>query len=181
MTTATSIQLTRGTLLQVAHVVRDLDAAVARWVHDFGAGPFFVAQFNFGEQVYRGQAARVHVTVALGCLGSTLIELARPDDSEPSIFNEVLERRGEGLHHYWLHCDDFDGEIARYTAAGCPLVAHGPIPGIGRGAYMDTTTLLGCYVELLELRPELWRVLDTIRAAHLNWDGSEPMRAYPKF
>lgn len=171
----------RGTLMQVAHVVRNIPSAVPRWVEGFGAGPFFVAPFRFDDHMFRGQRVSTNMTAAIGCLGSTIIELAQPNDALPSIFNEVLLERGEGLHHYWLKSDDLNVEIARYQQAGCELIGYGDMPGVGRGAYIDTSKQLGCFVELLELTPKIWDILDFVRDAHQRWDGRDAIRPYPSF
>ena len=170
-----------GTVLQVAHVVRNVESSIERWVKTFEAGPFFVAPFVFDGQSYRGQPAKTNITAAIGCMGTTIIELAQPNDASPSIFNEVLQQRGEGLHHYWLHAHDFDGEIKRYQALGCPLIGYGDLPGIGRGAFVDTSAHLGCFVELLDLVPKMWDILEHVLEAHQHWDGRDPIRQYPSF
>ena len=171
----------RGTLLQVCHVVHDIERHLDTWVRTFGAGPFFRATFQIDGHTYRGQPHRVNVHVAVGCLGSTIIELSQPADDAPSLFREVLDRRGEGLHHYWIQAPSFDDEIARYASAGCEYVGGGPLPRIGRGAFVDTTPTLGCFTELIELNDLGWSLLDQIHASHLAWDGRDPIRPYPAF
>jgi len=175
-----STSLIRGSVLQVAHVVHNLDVAIGRWVECFGAGPFFKAVFRFENHVYRGAPAVTDVTVAVGALGDTLIELVRPNNAEPSIFNEVLTARGEGLHHYWLACADIDAEAARLAAAGYPEIGGGGMGPIGRCTYIDTNGLLGCFVELIEMQPAVWDMLGQIKAAHLGWDKCDPVRPYPQ-
>ena len=167
--------------MQVAHVVRELEASVSSWVRTQGAGPFYRAHFQIDGHRYRGQPHRVNLHVAVGFLGSTIIELAQPADDAPSLFREVLNQRGEGLHHFWLHTDDFDGELTRYARADCPTVGSGIIPGLGRNAFVDTTRSLGCFVELLEISDPIWSILEQFRDAHLGWRGEDPLRPYPAF
>ncbi len=170
-----------GTLLQVCHVVRDVEASAARWVRDFGAGPFFRATFAIDGHTYRGQPHRVNVDVAVGFMGSSIVELTRPVEDAPSPFTEVLNARGEGLHHYWLQVDDFDAALVRHAGAGHALVTAGPLPGIGRAAMVDTSAKLGCFVELIELNDTGWRLMEQMHATHLGWDGRDPLRPYPAF
>ena len=171
----------RGAVLQVCHVVRDVRPHVDRWVRTLNAGPFFCATFEIDGHTYRGKLHRVNVHVAVGFLGSTCIELAQPVDEAPSVFREVLDSRGEGLHHYWMMTDDYDAELARFAAAGCDFVGGGELPRIGRGAFVDATRTLGCFVELIELNDLGWSLLQQMQAAHLAWDGRDPMRPYPAF
>jgi hypothetical protein len=46
---------------------------------------------------------------------------------------------------------------------------------------VETTHALGCFTELIELNDHGWSILQQIHAAHLAWDGRDPMRAYPVF
>ncbi len=48
-------------------------------------------------------------------------------------------------------------------------------------AMVDTSAKLGCFVELIELNDTGWLLLEQMRAAHLGWDGREPLRPYPAF
>ncbi len=170
-----------GTLMQVCHVVRDVEASASRWIGDFGAGPFFRAAFAIDGHTYRGKSHRVNVDVAVGFMGSTIVELTRPVEDAPSPFTEVLNARGEGLHHYWLQVDDFDAALAQHAVAGHTLVTGGSLPGLGRAAMVDTSAKLGCFVELIELNDTGWGLLEQMRTAHAGWDGRDPLRPYPAF
>lgn len=168
-----------GTVLQVAHVVRDLDAAIMEWVTKLGAGPFHVHHFQLDGQFHRGQPASVNARIAIGYLGATNIELVQPMDDLPSAYNEQLQTRGPGLNHYWLAADDMDAEIARLAAAGFPMISYGEVPGFSRSALVDTTATLGCLTEIQELPPRIWEILGEMQATHATWDGSDPIRPYP--
>jgi hypothetical protein len=170
-----------GTVLQVAHVVSDLQAAISHWTRTLRAGPFFVARFCVENQHYRGHRITTDIMAAIGYLGSTMIEIIQPNDPQPSIFNEVLQHSGPGLHHYWLRCEDFDAELARYEAAGCARIGGGDIPDMGRAAYMDTRDQLGFFVELCEFSPKMDALFDRMKKAHLAWDGRDPARPYPDY
>ena len=166
-------------IVQVCQVTRDLDRSIADWIGLYGAGPFFVAEFCLEGHHYRGQPVTAASRVGLAFCGPVLIELAQPKGSGPSIFHEVLDARGEGLHHVWRAGGEFDTEVARYASMGCPVVAGGPIPGMGRQAFVDTTERTGVFTELLELADWVYGALDIMRTAHQGWDGREPVRPYP--
>jgi len=165
--------------IQLAYVVRDVAAAAGRWTELTGAGPFFLADFRIAGQTYREAPAEVNVRVALGYLGDMMLELVEPLDDRPSVFNEVLQSRGEGPHHWLVHSDDFDGDIRRYADKGCSLAAIGPIPGFGRAAMFDTMQALGAFTEIVELSPSARAMWDYMRRAHATWDGHEPLRSFP--
>jgi hypothetical protein len=167
-------------ITQICYVVRDLDKAMATWMKMFGAGPFFLADFRIGGHEYRGQPAEVDVRVGLAYSSSINIELLQPNQPGPSIYHEILDTRGEGIHHFWKRCSDFDAEIAHYAAIGCPVVAGGPIPGIGKSYFVDTLSTLGVFTEIQELSDAVYVALDEMHQAHLAWDGkTDPIRPYP--
>lgn len=167
-------------ITQICYVVRDLDAAIAKWIKTYNAGPFFVADFKIDGHQYRGQQATVDVRVALAYSSSINIELLQPMRPGPSIYHEILDARGEGIHHFWRRATDFDAEIARYEAMGCPVVAGGPIPGIGKSYFVDTLSTFGVFTEVQELSDAVYVALDEMHRAHLVWDGqTDPVRPYP--
>jgi hypothetical protein len=45
-----------------------------------------------------------------------------------------------------------------------------------RTCWIDTTSTLGCMVELITKNPVAESVFGAIRAAAENWDGSDPVR-----
>jgi catechol 2,3-dioxygenase-like lactoylglutathione lyase family enzyme len=169
-------------IAQVCYVVRDLDRALKMWTEVYRAGPFYVADFRLDEgQRYRGKPTALDVRIAVGYSGSLNIELLQPRRPGPSIFHEILDTRGEGIHHFWMRCANLDAEIARFEARGCPVVAGGEVAGFGRSYFVDTLSVLGVFTELQELHEAVWVVLEGMHQAHLNWDGkTDPVRPYPQ-
>jgi hypothetical protein len=106
--------------------------------------------------------------------------LLQPRHPGPSIFHEILDTRGEGIHHFWRRCADLDEELARFETLGFRVVAGGPVPGIGRSYFVDTLSILGVFTELQELSDAVYIALDEMHQAHLSWDGkTHPVRPYP--
>ncbi len=73
--------------------------------------------------------------------------------------------RGEGL----------GAEIARYQALGAPVAFSGVSRGM-RFAYVDTSSMLGIMVELLEDVPSVRNGFALVADAGRNWDGTDPVR-----
>lgn len=166
--------------MQLCQVTRDRDRSIASWIELQGAGPFFVAHFRLEGHHHRGRPVTAESRIGLGFCGALLIEIAQPLGPGPSIFHEVLETRGEALHHVWKASRSFDAEVERYAARGCPVVAGGPIPGMGRQVFVDTTERCGVFTELLELDDWVYQALEIMRSAHERWDGRDPLRPYPE-
>src|SRR3954468_3517242 len=110
---------------QVALVVRDLDAALERWTA-LGYGPWRV--YNYGDNLQRRRDRRgdgsFEMLLAVSG-GSPQIELVQPV-AGPSIYEDWLTERGEGLHHVGLVVeDDFDAAVQRLVDAGFPVIPGG--------------------------------------------------------
>ena len=116
---------------QIALVVRDLDAALERYVA-VGYGPFRVYDYgrNLARRRYRGAEGTFSMLLAVTDT-SPQLELVQPVTG-PSIYEDWLTERGEGLHHVGLVAEgDF-----------------GPNHD-GRFSYHDTQAALGMIVELV--------------------------------
>ena len=136
---------------QVALVVRDLDASLERWTA-VGYGPFRVYEYgeNLARRRYRGRDGTFSMLLAVSD-GTPQLELIQPLTG-PSIYEDHLTERGEGLHHVGLVVeDDFDAAVERLVAAGFPVIQAGDFgpQHDGRFSYHDTQAALGMIVELV--------------------------------
>ena len=136
---------------QVAVVVRDLDASMAKYVA-LGIGPWDV--YTYGPHrlpimTYRGRDQTYVMKLALAFVGPTMYELIESIEG-PNVYEDFLAERGEGLHHLGYSVPDIDSEIARMEAMGYPLLQSGRgfgVDGDGACAYFDTEAAIGCIVE----------------------------------
>ncbi len=90
-----------GAAMQVAMVVRDMEAAMKRHWDVFKIGPWDIYTFDpskVQDYTYRGKPATHSCLIAVTWMGDTQLELMQPLTGY-SIYDEHLERRGEGLHH----------------------------------------------------------------------------------
>lgn len=167
-----------GEIMQVAYVVPDIGEAMKRWTGQLGVGPFFhFPKFPLLDAQYRGKPCDFDVDLALAYSGGMCFELIQQNNDAPSVYREIIDRRGYGFHHWAISTRDIDGLIAAYRARGFQLALHGVAAVGARAAYIDTSELLGGMVELIELKPAVEGLFATIRDASVDWDGSEPVRS----
>jgi hypothetical protein len=168
-----------GSILEVCHVVRDMDRAVAHWTEVLGAGPFYVFDVPpMPGQMNRGAPSAIALRIGFGFSGGLLIELLQQLDDGPSVFREILEARGEGFHHVLLR-RDFDAGRAHLERHGYALAFSGALPGGERFGLFDTTRDNGGFVELMDLTPTSFGPMAKVHAAHVGWDGvTRPRRAF---
>jgi methylmalonyl-CoA/ethylmalonyl-CoA epimerase len=140
---------------QVGIIVRDLEAALERYSSLWRLGPW--ACFVYGpatvpKLTYRGKAGRYSMRIALAGQGPQ-VELLEPLEG-PSIYEEWLESRPEGLHHLGVYVESLDRAVDSMAARGYDLLQSGygyGLDGDGGYAYFDTERDFGVILEALEV------------------------------
>ena len=138
-----------GNIIQVAHVVRDLDKTMKYYWDNFHIGPWDV--YTFGppavrDSTYRGAPSSHTYLLAITWLAEVQLELMQPLSGR-SIYDEHLERKGEGLHHLKIYYPDCNEALQRFRAQGIPVIQSGKIDE-DEFYYLDTEKALGYIVEL---------------------------------
>jgi len=166
-------------IIQMAYIVPDLQAAMTHWSQNLRVGPWFVLESFTGEKpMYRGQPSTMEVTLAMGFAGHMNVELIQPKNNAPSVYKEMIDKRGYGFHHFGVATWDFDAAVAKYERAGHPLVFVAAVPSGGRVGYMDTTDVLAGYTELIELGGAFEEVFGRFYRESRSWDGKNPVRSF---
>lgn len=141
--------LVEGSVIQIAYVVRDIEAAMKRHVEVCGIGPWDVYTFSnriVRDFMYRGKPATHVALLALAWSGDMQLELLQPV-SGYSIYDEHLEKKGEGLHHIKLFHADCRKAIAHYASLGYPVTQSGTFDE-DEHYYLDTEKDFGYVIEL---------------------------------
>ena len=166
-----------GRIDQVCYVVDEIEPAVEQWVHDFGAGPFFLmAGIRFPEWTYLGEPQDLALDLAVGQLGAMQIEFIRPHSDHPSAYSHAMTG-GPVLHHYGVIVSDLPAATARL---GNPReLATARSPAGTPFSYVDCRKDYGMLIELIEGGEDVRGIFALVRQASEGWDGSEPLRAFP--
>ena len=170
-------------IIQLGYVARDLDAALDHWIGDAGAGPFYFAEYEPEQQVHRGQPTHIRMRLAYGFIGDIHIEVVQQISGGSSAYTEALEGGGAipaggVLHHVLMVHDGYDAIYDSYLAAGAERCYDAVVAGVGRFCYLDTRSLMGCYLELVEDTTALEAACAIMRDIPLAWDGTNPRRDF---
>jgi hypothetical protein len=167
-----------GKVCQNGYVVRDIDAALKFWTGELRVGPFFyVPAVKVDWFRYRGTASPVEMSIALANSGDLQIELIQQRNDAPSMYRDFLDRHGEGLQHMSYRSTDYQSLYDRAVAAGFSVGHEGQIGGAkGRFAYFETTGHPGTVIEISDVSGSKGRFFERIKAASVDWDGSDPVR-----
>ncbi len=98
---------------------------------------------------FNGQPCPARAKLAFFHVGETLdIELIEPDET-PSVWRNVLNEKGEGVHHIAFVVNGMKEKILALEGNGMKLLQRGENTG-GRYAYLDCVDQHKTIVELLE-------------------------------
>ncbi|HUB11368.1 MAG TPA: VOC family protein [Acetobacteraceae bacterium] len=171
-----------GPLRQMGYVVPDVEAAMRHWVEVCGVGPWFIAdKLPLTSFRYNGQRHDdIHMSIALANSGDVQIELIQQRCDTPSMAREFLKRHPDGgLQHWSSWPENYDELYQQALANGYEVCQEGDAPR-GRFVYFRREGHPGTVIEMSHATPMRKRIFDAVRAAAVNWDGSDPIRrAWP--
>ena len=166
-------------VFQMCYLVEDIEASMRRWIDLLNVGPWFLLEHFTGERgTYRGQPGDVDVALAMAHAGHMLVELISPNDDRPSVYQEAIERRGYGFHHFGVGTLDYDADLASTSSRATSWPSRRWVPTGGRVGYVDTTAELPGYLELIEMDAATDAAFTRFYAQSLAWDGSDPIRPF---
>jgi catechol 2,3-dioxygenase-like lactoylglutathione lyase family enzyme len=169
-----------GDIRQAGYVVNDIEQAMDYWSKTLGIGPWFYnPRVPIVNYRYRGDSYEPHNSVALANSGSLQMELIQVRNDTPSMYRDFLKAGNTGLQHVAYWTQDYDADLARLEAQGFKAVMSGEVGKNGRFVYFDTETHPGTVIELSEVAGPKGKMFDLIREASQDWDGKDPVRAFP--
>jgi methylmalonyl-CoA/ethylmalonyl-CoA epimerase len=140
-----------GDVLQAGIVVKDLQASMENYWRTLGIGPWKVYTYAppmLRETTVRGQVVEYANRIAHAQAGPVQLELIQPL-AGPSIFEEHLQGKGEGLHHIQSRTEDIAGVLAAFRQIGVGVLMSGKY-GEGEFYFLDTERLLGVVYEVFQ-------------------------------
>jgi methylmalonyl-CoA/ethylmalonyl-CoA epimerase len=142
--------------IQICVVVRDLDASMRTYVHEYGIGPWDIYEFNpdtVNDMREDGEPVERSFRLALSQIGQMQWELIQPLDDE-SIYARFLAANGEGVHHVGVAVPSYAETIAAIEEKGNRVVFGGEYKGVNF-AYLSTDRDLGVMTEIFAAPPGL--------------------------
>ena len=138
-----------GDIIQIAHVVKDLDGAMKHFWEVFGIGPWDVYTFAppaLRESMVYGKPSDHTYKLAVAWVGDVQVELMQPLTGR-SLYDEFLEKKGEGLHHVKLYYKDCEQALKDFEAKGIKIIQSGKFDE-DEFYYLDTEDLVGVVYEI---------------------------------
>ncbi|MDA8247617.1 MAG: VOC family protein [Rhodospirillales bacterium] len=164
-------------VVQVAYTVEDIETSARAWSQQFGIGPWFVrGPFTPASALYRGKPTAISISLAIAFSGHLQVELIQQHNDAPSLYREVIERRGFGFHHWGTASDRFDQRVEQFRRRGHDIAFFDVTPAGTRVAYFDTTRELSGMIEVIEMNDAQERRYTRMYTEALNWDGRDLIR-----
>ena len=142
---------------KVAIVVRDMDKTV-NYYQSLGMGPFVTAPpIEITKRMERGKpvtAGGSRIREVIGNMGVVRLQLIQPIEGK-TLFQEFLDTRGEGVHHYAFLVDDIEKQEAEFIDRGVEIVSSVRVQGGGGHIIIDTAKTGGILIELIQA-PQEW-------------------------
>ena len=137
-------------VVQVAMVVKSVEASVRRYWDDLGVGPwklYTLNPSNTSNITFHGRPVQHSFRAALTEFGEVEWELIQPLDNR-SVYAEHLAVHGEGLHHVAFEVEDFEKVTKELTSKGYENVQSGRVFGNDTYVYFNLNQGLACTAEL---------------------------------
>jgi methylmalonyl-CoA/ethylmalonyl-CoA epimerase len=145
------IEIGKSPFSQVDHVgivVKNLDQAVAHY-ESLGVGPFEPLVLKVVDRSLRGKPINdLKIKVKMANVKPIKFELIEPVSGTGSIWQEFLDRHGDGLMHIAFHVDDIEKEVALLTGKGYKILYSARFADGGGGIYFETDQDGGALFEL---------------------------------
>jgi hypothetical protein len=135
---------------------------------------------ELASAVYRGKETSLKFGVALAQAGSVQIELICQKDDNPSAFKDLYAGGREGFHHMGVFTRDYEKDVLYYRNQGFSLASECTAVSGGKFAYVDTSSLFGVMIEIVEESERLKGLYKIVADAAVGWSGKDPIRVLTK-
>jgi methylmalonyl-CoA/ethylmalonyl-CoA epimerase len=136
----------------IAIIVRDIDKAI-NYYQSLGMGPFKTPPpVNIKKRTESGKvdtSGAYKIREAVGDMGPIRLQLIQPVE-EKSIYQEFLDKKGEGVHHFAFIVDDIDKEEAGFINKGVEILSSVRLEGGGGHIIVNTAIMGGILIELMQ-------------------------------
>jgi hypothetical protein len=143
------VEFKDGQICQIAQVVSNIEASMKHLYEDFGIGPWDVYEYgphNVRDSIYRGKPNTQRYALAVAWQGQLQFELMQPLDGY-SIYNEFIEKHGEGLQHIKLYYRDCAKALQEFREKGYEVIQSGKIAN-DEFYYLESSAQVGMTVEI---------------------------------
>ena len=139
---------------QLGIIVKSIDRSIPYYADVMNIRPWYRTNIVEEEIYYKDRRIDLELDVVIGYSGSLQFELIQVVRGEENIYTELINTRGEGLHHVGFIVANIKKKTEMLRGAGFTPIQHGFLKTKGnaltRFAYFDTMETYGYILELIE-------------------------------
>ena len=131
----------------VAIIVNDIEATTKDYAEVLGIDPPKI-KLGVSPEHFMGQPTEGKAKMAFINLDNITLEFFEPVGG-PTAWQDFLDTRGEGMHHLGFWVEGLDEHVKNFASRDMPVIQERSADW-GRYCYIDATSGLGIWIELLE-------------------------------
>ncbi len=142
---------------QVGIVVKNIDKAISLFSELYGINPWFhIIESGTPPVFYKENRIEQSIKIAVAFSGQIQFEFIQPCDSNENIYNNHLEKHGEGIHHLGFFVSNLKKRVLKANSLDIKVIQQGIIINKGGSvtnyAYLDTLDKCGIMMEFIDSR-----------------------------
>lgn len=145
---------------QLCIVVNDIPQAIGHYTKLLSIRPWYRAKIVNSDIHYGDKPIDLELDIAVGYSGRLQFELIQVIRGETNIYTDLINTRGQGLHHIGFVVSNISKRIETFEKLGFRPIQHGTLvtkgKAITRFAYFDTIDVFGYITELIQTT--LWGI-----------------------
>jgi catechol 2,3-dioxygenase-like lactoylglutathione lyase family enzyme len=141
-------KLTLPSITQICAVVKSINKAKSFYKKYLNFGMFVDLEFPFTEVYYCGNLVKSKWKMSFCSLGPIEFELIQPQYG-PTIYNDFLIEKGEGLHHIGFDVKNIEEKLYICKDIGISVLQSQKCKN-AHSAYLDTEKEGGVIIELIQ-------------------------------
>ncbi|MHA1783988.1 MAG: VOC family protein [Candidatus Helarchaeota archaeon] len=139
-------------LKQLGYVVDSVDGYKKYFEDIYGMKPFSIWNNRPANPVhYKNEDRMIKIDNGLFNIGQLQIELIEVKEGK-CYQADFLKENGPGFNHLAFFTQNLEAQIKKFEEKGMKVLQTGSVMGGIRFAYLDAFSILGCAIELIELK-----------------------------
>ncbi len=142
-------------IVHVCIVVKNVEKTAQIFSEKFGIGPWEIREKHYpkSKAVIHGKPTEYTLKFGYTKMGTITLELVETLSGK-TIYQEFLEKHGEGIHHIGIPTPlPLKDELQKWEKQGIKPLQISNLEDPEEGwAYMDTQNIVGCILEILSFK-----------------------------
>ena len=141
---------------QIGIITRSIRSALPGMADAFNMRTWYKPRYAEKEFIIHGKQVDLDFNLVFAYSGGLQIELIEESTQQAAIYNDYLEKFGQGIHHLGFYIPDMEAKLALADRIGLDILMESRFTTAGGGAvhfaYLDTREQCGIILELINIK-----------------------------